>query len=148
MSTQTARSGLHAQAVVAGSRIARMTQWSLTDTVSETAWGDSDNGEFTVRKKARRECSGDLQGKYDTDEPPNRTFNAGDCVALVLWEDVNDADAYWYITEALIQSYAVTFNQDSKEVVGWTANWASSGRFYPPYASNAPSASAPSVPVS
>jgi hypothetical protein len=146
MSATTTRSGELAQAVVANQRLARMTQWSLTDTVSETAWGDSDNGIFTVRKRARREATGDFQGKYETTQAPTTLFVAGDCCSLVLWEDITDAQAYWYFSEVLIRSYSVTFNQDSKEVVGWSATWASSGRYYAPYESGAPAATAPTVP--
>ena len=143
--TATARSGEFAQAEVCNQRVARMTQWSLTDQVSETAWGDSDNGAFTVRRRARRDASGDIQGKYDEVTPPTRYFIAGDCCTLVLWEDINDSRGYWYFNEVLIKSYSVTFNQDSKEVVGWTATWASSGEYFEPYNPNAPTAAPPTV---
>ena len=64
------RTGEFAQAVVGGTRIARMTQWSLTENSAETAWGDSDNGGWTVRRRARKDATGTIEGRFDTGQKP------------------------------------------------------------------------------
>jgi hypothetical protein len=143
MASSTVRTGELAQAVVGGTRIQRMTQWDLTDQISETVWGDSDSCGYDVRRGNRRGATGSVQAKYETGQKPYTVFKPGDCVTLILWENTDDSSSYWYFAEVLIQSFALTFNQDSKEVVGWTASWGSSGRYYQPYESGAPAATVP-----
>lgn len=139
----TARRGNEGKVNVDDEQIARLTQWSLNSSVSETAWGDSDSEGFTNRSPARKDCTGSIQGKFDNDDKVYDLFAPGDLVELVLFE-ANVANAYWTFPSALIQNYQITYDQDSKEVVGWQSDWGADGRFYPPGSAGAPVQTYPS----
>lgn len=127
---------------VDGTRIARITQFSINSEVGESAWGDSDSEGYTNRLPARADCTGSLQGKFDNDSPVYDLFAPGDIVQLDLFE-TNAAGDYWALPSALIKNFQLTYDQDSKEVVGWTADFGTDGKFYYPGQSGAPSRSYP-----
>jgi hypothetical protein len=121
---------------VGGVRVARLTEWSFTPTSAESAWGDSDSAGFTNRKNARKDGTGSLAGKLDGVQKPHQDlFMPGDIVDLTLWESGSE---YWYV-RALITSYSSTFDQDSKEVVSWTADFGADGQYYRPGEAGQPS---------
>lgn len=128
-------------AQVGSTRVCRLTQWSVNPTAAESAWGDSDSAGFTARKGARKDLTGTLEGKLDTSQKPAQAlFMPGDIVKLVLWESTSE---YWYIGRALITGYSQTLDQDSKEVVGWSADFAADGRYYRPGEAGQPTESFP-----
>lgn len=139
--SSTAVSGRDGKAVVDGSLVARLTQWSINPSTSESAWGDSDSQGYTARARARKDCTGSIQGKFDTGSKIYTLFEAGDIVELVLWEDASN---YWAFPRVLITSFNLVFDQDTQEVVGWTADFGADGIFYRPGASGAPTETLPS----
>jgi len=120
--------------------IARVTQFELTEQVEETSWGDSDSGGTTNRAAGRSEVIGTIQGKFDNDSPVIVLFAAGDTVALVLFENLT---RYWNLPCALIRSYNVVIDTDTKKPVEWKAEFASDGPYYRPGAAGAPTVAYP-----
>lgn len=142
MSGTTARSGDEGKVVVDDQLIARTTAWTLNKAASESAWGDSDSQGYTNRKKARLDGTGTITGKFDTTTKAYDLFQAGDLVELVLWESEDDND-YWAFPSALIQNFELEYNQDTKEVVGWSSPFGADGKFYYPGEAGAPSHTMP-----
>ena len=134
-SSDSVRRGSLGKVEVDGQAIARITLWELTRVVEETAWGDSDSAGFTNRVKGREDATGSVTGKFDNDDPVYDLFDVGDTVELVLWETTT---AYWDFPCALIQSFNISYNQDTKEAVEWNASWGADGIFYRPGAAGAP----------
>jgi hypothetical protein len=141
MTGVTAVSGEIGKAVVEGDLIARLTTWSINAQSSESAWGDSDSAGYTNRKKARLDLTGTIGGKLDSDDYVYDIFDEGDIVELVLWEN---ATRYWVLPSCLIQNFQLEFNPDTKEVVGWTADFGADGIYYKPGQQGAPTHSLPS----
>lgn len=139
-SSATARTGELAKAVVDDQLVARITQWSFNPTAAESAWGDSDSGGYTNRVGARKDGTGSLTGKFDSDNKAYDLFMPGDTVKLVLWETATD---YWVIECALITSFTVTYDQDTKEVVEWSADFGADGKYYYPGEVGAPAETLP-----
>ncbi len=134
-SSDSVRRGNLGKAEVEGTSVARITEWELTRTVGETEWGDSDSAGFTNRVAGREDCTGSLTGKFDNDEPVYSIFDVGDTVELVLWENTT---SYWDFPCALIRSFNISYNMDTKEAIGWKADWGADGQFYRPGAAGAP----------
>ena len=139
--SSTSKSGRLGKAVVDDVLVARLTQWSVNPTSSESAWGDSDGAGYTNRAKARLDCTGSIQGKFDTGSTVYATFMPGDIVKLVLWEDATN---YWAFPCVLITSFNFTVDQDTQEVIGWSADFGADGIFYRPGQSGAPTETLPS----
>lgn len=139
--TTSAITGVAGKAVVDDTLVARITQWSLEPTAGDSEWGDSDGEGYTLVKSGRKGATGSCEGKIDTSTPQYAVFDIGDEVELVLWLD---ASRYYVIPCAVITSFSLTVNVDSQEVVGWTSNFKTSGKFYYPGQSGAPSQSLPS----
>lgn len=139
----TARNGCEGKVVVAGQLIARITSFSIQESVGETAWGDSDSGGFTNRKAGRRDATINFGGKFDTNKKIYNLMRVGDNVKLVLWESTTDTD-YWVFPCVLIQSFQVDVNTDTKEVITWSATAGADGIYYYPGESGAPSETLPS----
>jgi hypothetical protein len=133
--------GTEGQATIDGVRVARLTNWSMNRSSSESAWGDSDSEGWTFRKTARHDGTGSLGGKFDDDNPPHNLFDDGDIVSLILWLNTTK---YYAAPSARIQNFQLEVNQDTKEVVGWTADWGTDGKVYKPGEAGAPAAVYPS----
>jgi len=115
-----------------GSTIARITQWSVTDSLdTSTDWGDSDGGGYTNRAAGRRGASCDCEGKYDSVSATDATdlFGPGDVAAVICAS--NGGPGYTF-TRALCTSFGITVNIDTEEVIGWTANFGSDGTYTAP----------------
>lgn len=118
----------------------RLTQATVTTSTGETAWGDSDGEGYTLRKAGRLDATLSMNGKVDNVRYADTLFVAGDVAKLVVWED---ASRYWAFSSALVQSYELLFDNDTREVVGWTASAGADGNYYKPGQSGAPSESLP-----
>lgn len=110
-------------------RLARITQWTLTETVGVTEFADSDSGGFTNRLPQRKEASGTFDFKFDDTYPQYDRIRAGECCHLVLFMTPT---IWWDIPVALITSLGFTVNVEDLEVEEGTADWQSSGIFYAP----------------
>lgn len=139
----SARNGVAGKVVVAGQIIARVTKFTINESTNETAWGDSDSLGYTNRKAGRKDASINFEGKFDAVSKVYNLLRAGDNVKLVLWESTTDSD-YWVFPCALIQSFQIDVNMDTKEVVTWNATAGSDGIFYCPGESGAPTETLPS----
>lgn len=140
---QTALSGTLGKAVIDSILVTRLTSWRLRESVSESTWGDSDSQGFTNRKAARTDGTGSIGGKFDTNRKPYAIFSAGDLITLALWQTATAGD-YWAFPSALIQSFELELSPDSKEVVGWAADFGADGIFYFPGEVGAPTYNLPS----
>ena len=130
------------EVVADGTAVARLTQWSVNPKISDSAWGDNDSAGYTNRKGARKDASGGIEGKFDSSNTPHSyTLDIGDEPSLVLWINTT---LYWWFPCVLITNYQLTINMDSKEVVGWSADWGSAGIFSYPGQSGTASKSYPS----
>jgi len=138
----TARTGSEGKVVVADQLIARVTGWTLNESIGETAWGDSDGEGYTNRRPGRKDCTVSFEGKFDTDSKIYTLMRVGDSVKLVLWESSTDGD-YWVLECVLIQSYTTTVNPDTREVITWAATAGADGIYYAPGQSGAPTESLP-----
>lgn len=138
--SSTARTGHLGKAVIASSLIYRLTQWTFTPTCSESAWGDSDSEGFTNRAAARKDGTGSVVGKFDTDRKMYTLVMPGDIIKLTLWENATD---YWALPRVLVTSFSLTFDNDSKEVVAWNADYGCDGKYYRPGQSGAPAETLP-----
>lgn len=143
MSGSGALSGSLGKAVVGGTLVTRLTSWRLNHSVSESAWGDSESAGFTNRLPARADGTGTIGGKFDTNKAPYTIFRAGDQPTLALWQSTAAAN-YWAFPSSLIQSFELEVNPDTKEVVGWSSNFAADGPFYYPGQPGAPTYTLPS----
>ena len=137
----TAITGVLGKVVVDDVLVARVTSWSFDPAVGDTEWGDSDGEGFTMVKPGRKSGSGTIEGKFDTAKPQYAVFEIGDEVQIVLWMD---ASRYFAIPCAVIGGFTLSINVDSQEVVGWTAPFKASGKYYYPGQSGAPSETIPS----
>jgi hypothetical protein len=127
--------------VADGTAIAMATQFSVNPKRGESAWGDSDSAGYTHRKGARKDCTGSLEGKFNSVNPPySYPVYIDDEPELVLWMTTT---LYWDIPCGVITTMQLQVNMDSKEVVGWTADWGASGIFYYPGQSGAPAKTYP-----
>jgi hypothetical protein len=129
------------KAVVDDVKVARLTQWSFDPSVGDTEWGDSDGEGYTMVKAGRKGGTGSVEGKFDTSKPQYAVFEIGDEVELTLWMD---ATRYFAIPCAVITGFSLVVNVDSQEVVGWTASFKASGKYYYPGQSGAPTETMPS----
>ena len=118
-----------AEAVYDGTAVARMTQWTFNPTSGISEWGDSDGGAFTNAKPTRKSGGGSVEGKLDSGSEVYDVFVPGDEPTLVLW--IN-ATLYYDLPCAVIGTFSLTLDQDSKEVVGWSSDFTASGVFYYP----------------
>ena len=123
--------------------ILRLKNWSVNPTGSESAWGDSDSSGHTVRKLARKDCTGSLVGVLDENGQIYDVFKAGDILApLVLWQSRTAGD-YWYFGSALVTSFNLTSDIDTKEVMEWSMDFGADGIFFFPGQTNIPAVSVP-----
>lgn len=139
----TARTGRDADVAVGSTLVARCTQWSLDESAAESAWGDSNSEGYTNRSLGRKDATGNIQGKLDEDVPCYDLFAPGDIVEITLWED---DETYYYFGRAFIRTFNVLYNIDTREVVGWTATFASDGKYYRPGEAGIPSKTKPAAP--
>ncbi len=140
-SNASVRTGNAGKVEVDGVAIARITNWELTWVVGETAWGDSDSQGYTNRVAGRKDATGKFTGKFDNDDKVYDLFDIGDTVELVLWENTT---SYWAFPCALISSFSISYNLDTKEAVEWNADFGADNIFYRPGQSGAPAHSYPS----
>ena len=140
----SALSGVDGKVVINNKIISRVKQWTLNNTWAESAWGDSGSGGYTFRKRARNDATGTVVGVMD-DGANNRIYAeiasaatdfVGRSVTISLWEKHGDAGRGWWFPCALIQSFDITLDMDTKEVVEYTLSWGADGIFYRPAQSN------------
>ena len=127
--TLTGRSG---KFYVAGTAIARATQWSVNPKLaSSSEWGDSDSGGYTNRAPGRWDATFTAEGKYDSDTEVFDYFMPGDyAIPAVLY--MAYPDLHWTFPRALCTEFSLVVNIDTEEVIGWTSSWGADGIFYRP----------------
>lgn len=138
--SSTARTGHLGKAVIGGSLIYRLKNWTFNPTCSESAWGDSDSQGFTNRAAARKDGTGSVTGAFDTDRKIYTLFMPGDIASLALWETASE---YWALPRVMITSFSITYDNDTKEAVEWSADFGCDGVYYRPGQSGAPTYSLP-----
>ena len=139
----SARTGVDGKVVVEGSKLARITKWAISPKAGVNEWGDSDGEGFTLALPGRRGCTGSIEGKFDEDDEVYEILREGDDVTLVLWQSEVAGD-YWAFPAVIIADFSLEYDVDGQTVVGWSASWNSSGRFYHPGESGAPAHTLPS----
>ena len=130
MSSSTALTGVLGEIQVAGTMVARCTQWSISNKLaSSSAWGDCDSGGWTNRAAGRKDATANTEGKFDTDDEQYDLFSQGDIVILTLWMN---ATLYWDFPRAMCENFDLAVNVDTEEVIGWSAAWGADGKVYYP----------------
>ena len=142
-SSDTVLTGNAGKVEVDDTELSRITQWEITTTTEESAFGDSDSAGYTNRVPGRKDATGSFGGKFDNDQEPYDLFVAGDVVEVVLWQSATPAN-YWHFPCALIQNFNLSVNMDTKEAVDWSADFGADGIYYRPGQSGAPAESYPS----
>ena len=127
----SAITGTDGVAVVNSDVIFRLKNWSINPTSGESVWGDSDSAGYTVRQKARLEATASMTGILDTNGPIYDVFQAGDVHDIVLWQSRSSHD-HWWFPSALITSFNLTSDVDTKEVMEWTCDFGADGKFWRP----------------
>ncbi len=127
MSSENTLTGRGGTFSVAGTAVARITQWAVNPKLaSSSAWGDSDGAGFTNRAPGRKDCTFNAEGKYDTSAFAYDLFDQGDIVAAVLG---TTGTLGWNFPRAMNEDFSLTVNVDSEEVIGWTSSWGADGAF-------------------
>jgi hypothetical protein len=138
MTSENTLTGRHGKFYVDGTQIARTTQWSVDSKLAnKSEWGDSDSCGFTNRAPGRKDASFSAEGKYDTTDEVFDIFQPEDYAEVFLYMSYTStcatvADIHWHFPRALCDSFKLTVNIDSEEVIGWTSEWAADGIFYYP----------------
>lgn len=140
---QSALSGSLGKVVVEGILVTRTTMWRLQGRANMSEWGDSESAGHTNRLPARRDRTGTIGGKFDTNKKPYAIFQEGDNVTLALWQSTAAGD-YWAFPSAYIIDFDLELDVDGKTVVGWTASFGEDGKSYYPGEAGAPSYALPS----
>lgn len=111
--------------------IARVTNWEVNPSLdTSTEWGDSDGAGYTLRRPGRKGATATTEGKFDTGAEVYDTFKPDESVAkLCLFMS---ATLYWDFPCAFCNSFSLSVNIDTQEVIGWTAEWGNDGIFYYP----------------
>lgn len=135
--------GDYGEVVADGTAIAHLTEWNVNPKISESAWGDSESRGFTFRKGARKDGTGSIGGKFNTTQAFYAVVKEGDEPTLALFVTTT---LYWYFPCVLITDCKLAVNRDTKEVVGWTADWGASGIFYRPGEAGTTSVTYPTQP--
>ena len=142
MANPSVLTGKDGNVTVDDSRVARITKWSSEHNLATSSeWGDSDSEGFTNRAAGRRDATITAEGKYDTDDEFYDLFKEGDMAKLVLFMD---SSRYFHYPCALCSKFSIEVDPDTEEVIGWSSDWGSSGRYYYPGESGAGSQSLPS----
>jgi len=129
------------EVVVDSTAIARLTQWQFNPQANLSEWGDSDSEGYTNVRPARKSGTGSMEGKMDDTSEFYDLFSEGDEPELTLWATTT---LFWNLPCAVISGYQLTVDTDSKEVVGWSADFSASGPFYYPGHASAPAKTYPS----
>ena len=142
MSSLNSLTGRLGKLVVDDTLVARTTQWEVNKKLAtKSEWGDSDSAGFTNRAAGRKDATFTTEGKYDTTDEVFDIFQPEDIAEVVLW--MNNTSLFWEFPRALNDDFTMMVNQDSQEVIGWTAAWGADGIFYYPGESGAGSHSVP-----
>ena len=127
MSSENTLTGRGGTVTVAGSPVARITQWAVNPKMaSSSAWGDSDSAGFTNRAAGRKDCTFTAEGKYDSSNAVYDLFDPGDIAAVVLGTTGTPG---WTFPRALCEDFNLTVNVDSEEILGWTSSWGADGTY-------------------
>ena len=139
----TATTGLNGNVLCGSTRLARITNWTITASTGETTFADSDSSGYTQRAPTRREATGSVDFKYDNSFEMWERVREGECCALTLFVDLTH---YWYIPVALIQNLTINVNIEDLEVIDGSFDFASSGIYYAPGEAGAPAVALPAGP--
>lgn len=139
MSSSTALTGRYGAFYAEGQRIARCTQWAVSQKpASVSEWGDSDGCGWTCRAPGRRDVTFTAEGKFDTETHQWTYFVGGDYAAVYLYlrhiggcdeSGIGSSENSWsyYFPRAVCMEFNLTVNIDTEEVVGWTSSWGNDG---------------------
>ena len=131
MTSENTLTGRNGNFVVAGSQVARTTQWTVNPGLASTSeWGDTDSAGYTNRAAGRRDATFSAEGKYDTTDEVYDLFQPTDVAIATLWMDASSL--YWDFPRALCTAFSLIVNIDTEEVIGWTSEWGADGIFYFP----------------
>ena len=143
MSGTSVLTGTIGKAVVGGTLVLRLTGWTMQESANPTVWGDSDSAGFTNVKAGRYHRTGTISAKFDTNKKPYTIFRSGDVGTLALWQSASAGD-YYAFPSAMMDNFRLDFNPDTKEVVGWSADFQGDGKSYYPGEASAPTYTLPS----
>lgn len=121
-------SGKDGKVKIGSAELADITHWTLRTSASLSAYASSATGGFKRRIAGVKEGSGTIEGKLDPADPVTDDFDEGSAVTLLLHVDA----ARYYIVPALIESFRLEVDIDRGEVVGWKAEFSTTGAWTKP----------------
>jgi len=132
----TSMTGRHGAFYIGNDRIARCTQWAVSQKpASVSEWGDSDGCGWTCRAPGRRDVTFTAEGKFDRTDAQWDIFVGGDYASAYLYprkpttcDDPIPQDSWnFYFPRAVCMEFNLTVNIDTEEVIGWTSSWGNDG---------------------
>ncbi len=126
MSSLNTVSGRGGSVSIDGTPLLRIKNWSVTiSRVGGSEWGDSDSNGFTNRSVGRKDCTGTMEGVYDTTSPAVAILDPNEVVAVALGSN----GPSFSFARAIITDFSLTVDADTEEVIGWNASFGADGEF-------------------
>lgn len=121
-------SGKDGKVRIGTTTLADITRWTLRTSAALSAYASSATGGYKRRIAGVKDGGGTLAGKLDPGDPISDDFDEGAAVTLLLFVD---ADRY-YTVPAVVESFRLEVDIDSGEVIGWQAEFSTSGPWTKP----------------
>ena len=110
---------------ISGTDLPEITKWKFTTEVNAQEYSSNNTAGYKVKVCGSKSGSGTIEGKMDDADPITDHFEEGDTVTLVLY-----LNATLNISvPALITKMDFEVNIDDSEIVGWSADFESSGAY-------------------
>ncbi len=121
-------SGKDGKVKIGSATLADITHWTLRTQATLSAYASSATAGFRKRVAGIKDGSGSLAGKLDPGDPISDDFDEGAAVTLLLYID----PTHFYTVPALIESLQLEVDIDRGEVIGWRADFSTSGAWTKP----------------
>lgn len=121
-------SGKDGKVKIGSTTLADITQWTLRTRANLAAYASSATAGYRRRVAGIKDGAGTLAGKLDPADPISDDFDEGAAVTLLLHIDATR----YYTVPALIESLELEVDIDRGEVVGWRAEFSTSGAWTKP----------------
>ena len=121
-------SGKDGKVKIGSVTLADITHWTLRTNALLSSYASSATAGYRRRVAGVKEGSGTIDGKLDPADPISDDFDEGSAVTLLLYLDATR----YYTVPAVIESFRLEVDIDRGEVLGWHAEFSSSGAWTKP----------------
>lgn len=111
-----------------GTQVTELTKWGFNPKCGTSAWASNRSGGYKKRVAGNKDGSGSMEGKWDPTAPITDMLEEGTEVTLNLVI----TGAQKYIVPAIIEGIKLDVDLDSGDVVGWSADWSTTGPWTKP----------------